>query len=426
MTALEILARLVDAGHEALFVGGAVRDHLLGRAAGDWDVATSATPDQVIELFADQNPNLAGKQFGVVIIGGVEVATFRGETYYVAGKPETRRVNSFREDASRRDFTINAMGMTPDGKIVDFFGGRSDLKNRVVRAVGDPRERFREDPARLLRAVTLAARLGFVVEPRTAAAIREMARLAAGLPRERVAVELKKVIRERCFARWLRLLQEHGLLGAAFPDLVHLPGLTQNLAYHDRDVWEHTLAVVDRLEQNGADLPMLLAGLYHDAGKGLEGVRTFRAGQPRDAGHEKPGAEIARRDVLRLGLGKDAAREVHFLVRHHMRRPALTRRSVTRMLRRLAEDRRGKRDLVRGVCALLDLMEADARAMAPGFAAGLLKYLNSLRPLVEDRLNVPFYVAELAVSGRDLLAQGFRGPEIGRRLRDLLLQAQAR
>lgn len=422
-TAKRIVSKLVANGHDALFVGGAVRDTLLGHVPNDWDVATSATPDQTRQLFAGQCTNMVGESFGVVVVRGVEVAMFRGETYRIPGKPEVNTVNDFVADAARRDFTINAMGMTLSGEIVDPVGGQDDLRNKIIRAVGCPESRFREDPARLLRAATFAARFNFTIEPKTSIAIKKLGYLVRDLPRERVAKELLKVIKAGCLTSWLRHLQDLNLLPWAFPELAHLPGLEQNPRYHNRDVWEHTLAVVDAVTGQGVALE--LAALFHDSAKGLN--RTFKNGQPQDIGHEKAGAKIAHKAIMDLALGKELAITVASLVRHHGHRPALARRSILRMLRKIKDDCQDRAEMRTRLRQLIVLMNADAQAMAPHFSKQRTAEIQQIMQIVKSDklLELPFFTNELPVNGHDLLQQGFRGPEIGRRLNELLLQAQA-
>lgn len=419
---LMVLGRLLAAGHEALFVGGAVRDHLLGLAPVDWDIATSATPEEVMALFQGEDVDVRGRHFGVVVVNGVEVAMFRGEEYFVPGKPAVHRAASFAADASRRDFTINAIGMTADGAIVDHVGGLADLRARVVRAVGEADARFREDPARLLRAVTFAAWLGFAIEPATAAAIRRNAGLLATIPAERAAREFGKMLRRRVLHRSLPLLEGLGLLGGVLPETAHLPGLPQNPAYHHRDVWGHTVEVVRAAEEAGAPAAVTLAAVFHDAAKGLPGVRTVRNGQPSDIGHERAGAPLARAAVLRLGFGRAPARRVGWLVRFHMLRPAPRPGSVVRALRPVAACCRGREELTAFTGELYQLMWADAAGFAPAFSAERRRELAALQPVLAAVLaGVPFYPQDAGIDGGAL---GLAGPAVGRRIRRLLLEAQ--
>lgn len=418
-----VLRRLLDAGHEALFVGGAVRDHLLGRAPTDWDVATSAAPEEVIALFPGEDVDVRGRHFGVVVVDGVEVAMFRGEEYLVPGKPAVRPATSFAADAARRDFTVNAIGLTIDGAIVDPVGGLADLRAGLIRAVGEPEARFREDPARLLRAVTLAARLGFRIEPGTAGAIRRSAALLADQPVERVAKEIGKLLDARVLHRGLPLLHELGLLPFVLPELAHMPGTPQNPAYHHLDVWQHTVAVVRAAEGAEAPRAVVLAAVFHDVAKGLPGVRTVRRGQPSDIGHERAGAPIAFAAVRRLGFGTRLARRVRELVRFHLFRPSLRPGSVVRALRPIAARFRGSEELAAFVDELLQLMRADAAALAPGFATRSLERQTSLRRVIDAVLErVPFYPKDAGIDGAAL---GLTGPAAGERIRQLLLDAQS-
>lgn len=423
-----ILQRLVAAGHEALFVGGAVRDYLLGLAPLDWDIATSARPEEVMAIFPDAKVSVQGRTFGVVVVDGVEVAMFRGEEYFAPGRPNVRPAASFADDAARRDFTVNAIGMRADGTVVDPVGGLADLRAGLIRAVGDPDRRFHEDPARLLRAVTFAARLGFAIEPATADAVRRNAGLLAEVPVERFAKEFRKMLDHRVLHKGLPLLRELGLLPHTLPDMVHLGAAAQNPAYHHLDAWRHTVEAVRAAEEAGARPAVVLGVLFHDVAKGLPGVRTFRKGQPSDIGHEIAGAPIAFRAVLRLGFGRAMARRVRLLVRFHMFRPSLRPGSLVKALRPMAEFFHSREELSAFVEDLLQVVEADVAALGPELRARMREKLPELRREVRRVLAaVPFYPKDAGIDGSVLAAAlGLEGPALGRRMARLLLDAQSR
>lgn len=226
--ALHVARRLRQAGHEAWFVGGCVRDQLLGRPVKDWDIATSATPDEVRRTFPKVIP--VGAQFGVCRVRHhgveIEVATFRIDEGYADGRrPTAVRFASAREDVSRRDFTINGLLMEPDtGEIVDFVGGRADLERRLIRAIGDPEARFAEDRLRMLRAVRFAARLGFAVDPPTLAAVQRHAGAIGVVSAERIRDELLRIVTEGGAAAGLAGLRTAGLLAVLLPEVAALEG----------------------------------------------------------------------------------------------------------------------------------------------------------------------------------------------------------
>ncbi len=317
---LQIIRRLRRQGHQALLAGGCVRDRLLGRRPKDYDVATSARPEEVEALF---DRTLAiGAAFGVIMVLGeegakVEVATFRSEGPYEDGRhPSSVRFTSAEEDARRRDFTINAMFYDPlDRKLIDYVGGQADLSRGIVRAVGDARERFAEDHLRMLRAVRFATRLGFRLEKSTRAALREMAPLVSRTSGERIRDELALILQHPHRSQALELLLETGLLQAILPEVAAMKGVQQGALHHpEGDVWQHTLLCMAQLRQ--PDLKTALATLLHDVGKpptyspqGEDGLF------PR---HAQVGAEIAVEIANRLRLTGQERKAIDWSIRHHM------------------------------------------------------------------------------------------------------------
>jgi len=270
--ALFVARRLRQSGHEAWFVGGCVRDRLLGRPVKDWDVATSAPPDEVQRIFPKVVP--VGVQFGVCRVRHqgfeIEVATFRAEAGYADGRhPGQVRFTSAFEDVQRRDFTINGLLMDPDtGTIVDHVGGRADLTRRVIRAIGDPEERFAEDRLRMLRAVRFAARLGFAIDPATLAAIRRHAGAIDAVSAERVRDELLRLLTERGAAAALDGLAASGLLARVLPEVQALEGHALSPGEPDageRDELGRTRAVLAALDaaEVAPDERLGLAALLH-------------------------------------------------------------------------------------------------------------------------------------------------------------------
>lgn len=318
--ARSICGRLRTAGHDAYLVGGCVRDLLLGREPLDFDVATNARPDEVTALFP--RSGLVGAHFGVVLVreGGaeVEVATFRSDREYLDGRrPESVHFEtSPREDALRRDFTINALFLDPaTEEILDFTGGRADLDARIIRAIGHPLARFREDHLRLLRAVRFAARFGFTIEPATASAIRELALMIRQVSAERVRDELVRILTEGGARRGFELLDELGLLPEILPEIAAMKGVAQPPEFHpEGDVWTHTLLMLESLEN---PTPTLALGvLLHDVGK----PPTFRiAGRIRFDGHVEVGAKMAVEILGRLRFSSDEISRVQELVLQHMK-----------------------------------------------------------------------------------------------------------
>lgn len=319
-----IVRRLRAAGHEAWFVGGCVRDELLGRPPKEYDVATSADPDTVQSLF--RRTLEIGKAFGVVIVLGpgdppirTEVATFRADDAYVDGRrPTGVRFTTAEEDAQRRDFTVNGLFLDPDtGRVVDHVGGRADLDARVLRAIGDPRQRFTEDKLRMLRAVRFATTGPFAVERDTWDAVRAMAREIRVVSQERVREELCRILLSGRSATGFRLLRESGLLAEVLPELRALEGVEQPPEFHpEGDVWQHTLLALEHLDRTpGAGLELALAVLLHDIGK----PGTFsRRERIRFDGHDRLGAQMAREVLERLRFPGVVTDTVAELVLRHL------------------------------------------------------------------------------------------------------------
>ncbi|MBI3878735.1 MAG: CCA tRNA nucleotidyltransferase [Verrucomicrobia bacterium] len=340
-TATTIAARLQQAGHAAFFVGGSVRDQLLGKEPHDFDIATGAKPDEIEALFRKTIP--VGKKFGVIIVreGGHEfqVATFRAEADYRDGRrPEHVEFTDAVEDARRRDFTINGLFLEPvTGKLHDWVGGEADLKARVIRTIGAPAERFAEDYLRLLRAVRLAAQLGFEIEAETFAALQAHAEKISGTAAERVREELMKLFRPPHAARGLRLLRASGLLRHVLPEVEATVGCEQSADHHpEGTVFEHLCLMLEQLPADaGEELPW--AVLMHDIAKPLTASRDAATGAIHFYGHEKIGAELAETILRRLKFPRQQIEDICAAVLHHMQfkdvlqmRKATLRRMILR------------------------------------------------------------------------------------------------
>ncbi|MEZ5403714.1 MAG: CCA tRNA nucleotidyltransferase [Bryobacteraceae bacterium] len=307
---------LRDAGHEAYLVGGCVRDFLLGRAPGDYDIATSARPEEIAAVFG--RGETVGAHFGVMLVDGVEVATFRSDYDYRDGRRpgEVRFETDPREDALRRDFTVNALFLDSEtGEILDFVGGREDLERGLIRAVGDPRARFAEDHLRMLRAVRFAARLGFELDAATREAIVELAPRIGVISAERVRDEIERILTEGGARRGFELLDETGLLGEVLPEAAALKGVAQPPEFHpEGDVWTHVMMMLGAMREPTASLA--LGVLLHDIGK----PPTFRVtDRIRFDGHAELGARMARAILERLRFPGAEVDQVESLVLHHMR-----------------------------------------------------------------------------------------------------------
>ena len=344
---------LREQGHQAYLVGGCVRDLLLGREPADYDVATDATPDQVMRIFPETYA--VGAQFGVVLVpvageshssvilsdeagahpapasqskdlllsrhkDCVEVATFRSDIGYSDGRhpDEVRFSRDPREDVQRRDFTINGMLLGPaNNEVLDYVGGQNDLKAKIIRAIGDPKLRFREDKLRMLRAVRFASRFEYEIDPATFSAIKELAPQTQQVSRERVRDEITRMLIEGHARRAFELLDETGLLREVLPEIAAMKGVEQPPEFHpEGDVWVHTLLLLEKLPQ---PCPITLAwgALLHDVGK----PTTFRRAPDRIRfdEHAEVGTKMAEAICGRLRFSNDETGQIMALVSNHMR-----------------------------------------------------------------------------------------------------------
>jgi poly(A) polymerase len=345
--ALGVLETLRAAGYDAYLAGGCVRDLLLGREPKDYDVATAATPDVVLQMFP--RTFAVGAHFGVVLVAtGIEadaagaeaqpeyvvteVATFRSDGAYSDGRhpDEVRYTKSAEEDVQRRDFTINGLLLDPlrgvdiwktaesvRTGVVDFVGGLEDLHAGAIRAIGRPERRFEEDQLRLLRAVRFAARFGFDIEPATLAAMRKLAGRIHAVSRERVRDELTKMLTEGHARRAFELLDETDLLVQVLPEISKMKGVEQPAQFHpEGDVWTHTLMLLEQLEP-GCALTLAWGALLHDVGK----PPTFRVAPDRIRfdGHVDVGVAIGAEICARYRFSNDETRQILSLIENHMR-----------------------------------------------------------------------------------------------------------
>lgn len=400
--ALGIIRNLRLRGFEALLVGGCVRDLLLGISPKDYDVATNATPDQVLALWPDSQR--VGAHFGVALVHRdsvhVEVATFRSEGGYQDGRRpgEVRFETDPRLDVLRRDFTINALLLDPEtGQVLDFVGGQEDLKAKVIRAIGNPEERFREDRLRMLRAVRFAARLRFDIDPATEAAIALLHPLIQEVSAERIRDEIVRILTEGSARRGFELLMRTGLLHAILPEVAAMQGVEQPPQYHpEGDVWSHTLIMLDGLPA-GAPASLAMGVLLHDVGK----PGTYRvADRIRFDGHVTLGVEIAEQILHRLRFSNDDVRQVTALVGNHMRFGDVARMKESTLKRFMRLERFDEH---------LELHRLDCAS-----SHGQLDNYDLVRQrreeIGEEQIRPP-----RLVNGRDLMDAGFEpGPELGR------------
>ena len=412
--ARRIISTLRAAGRQAYLVGGCVRDLLLHRPPKDFDVATDAQPTQILSLFPGSG--CVGAHFGVVLVrdgdAQVEVATFRSDRDYADGRrpSSVQFETSPREDAVRRDFTINGLLMDPEtGEVLDFVGGRDDLARRLVRAIGDPEIRFREDHLRLLRAIRFAARLQFEIEPVTFEAIRRHHALIRTVSAERVRDELVRILTEGGARRGFELLDATGLLDDLLPEVAAMKGVAQPPEFHpEGDVWVHTLLLLDRLDQ--ASPTLALGALLHDVGK----PPTFRiAERIRFDGHVEAGVELADGILDRLRFSHHDTEQVEALIANHMRFKDVPRMKESTLKRFLRLPKFEEH---------LELHRLDCLA-SHGQLDNYERVRRKLQQLPQEELK-----PKPLLTGHDLIAEGYEpGPlfsEILRALEDAQLEGR--
>ena len=347
--AISVIRTLREHGHQAYLVGGCVRDLLLHREPADYDVATDATPRDVMRIFPETYA--VGAQFGVVLVpvdgitardlehaaqreeqedqtpveaakhNAIEVATFRSDGLYTDGRhpDEVRFSKTAEEDVQRRDFTINGLLLDPldNDTVIDYVGGRSDLDAGIIRTIGEPDRRFAEDKLRMLRAIRFAARFEYQIDPTTFAAVQRLAPQIHQVSRERIREELTKMLTEGHAKRAFELLDQSGLLHEVLPEIEKMKGVQQPPEYHpEGDVWVHTLMLLDQLP-DGVSRTLAWGALLHDVGK----PPTFRVAPDRIRfdGHVEVGEAMARDIAHRLRMSNDDTDQILALVHNHMK-----------------------------------------------------------------------------------------------------------
>ncbi len=402
--ATDIARRLQQVGHTAYFAGGCVRDELLGLDPHDYDIATSAKPDEVQKLFP--HTQAVGAHFGVILVmehgRAFEVATFRSDHEYIDGRrPEMVTFSTPEEDAARRDFTINGMFHDPVAdKFIDFVGGREDLKSQTLRAIGDPVARFREDKLRLLRAIRFAARFGHDIDPATWEALRAHAADIHAVSVERIREELVKILAHPSRVRGFDLLDQSGLLKEILPEIEALKGCEQPAQFHpEGDVFVHTRAMLELLPP-GAPAGLALAVLFHDIGK----PPTFRYHADEDrirfSGHDRVGAEMTGRVMERLRFSRAETDRTVEAVRQHMVFKDVQNMRTAKLKRFMARE---------GFDEELELHRVDCQS-----SHGALDNYDFLKTKAEEFANEPLIPPPL-LTGHDLMALGWKpGPAFGR------------
>jgi putative nucleotidyltransferase with HDIG domain len=400
-TAAAIVRKLRAAGHEAYFVGGCVRDLVLKRKPYDFDIASSATPDQVEKLFA--KTIAVGKAFGVIIVrdGGesFEVATFRQDLEYKDGRrPEGVKFSTAKEDALRRDFTVNGLFYDPTTReVLDWVGGRTDARRKLIRTIGKPLERFKEDKLRMLRAIRFAANLDFKIDPATLKAIQKMRKEITAVSAERVRDELIKLFTGPHPDKGLDWLDKSGLLPILLPEIEKLKGCEQPKEFHpEGDVFKHTRLMLKQLKK--PSLTLAFGSLLHDIGKPVT-ARTDKAGRIRFNGHDLVGARMAEKVLDRLKFSNDEKEDIKACVEWHMQfkdAPKMKPSTLKRMMQRRTFE--------------TELEQHRADCLASHGKLGIWRFLKKkIRTLSKEEIR-----PEPFVRGRDLIELGIPpGPHMG-------------
>jgi len=406
----KILHTLNKNGYDAYIVGGAVRDFLLGKEPSDVDIATNATPEIVTGLFPVVYPT--GIEFGTVTVmlgkEGYEVTTFRTDGEYLDGRRPKTVVfgETIEDDLSRRDFTINAMAMDADGKIIDMFGGQDDIKRGIIRAVGNPSERFSEDALRILRAFRFSARYGFDIEAETFKAIKETKEGLKLISSERIREEIIKILLTDNVLDVFIAMYKSGVLNVILPEIAGMYGVEQNNPHHIYDVFHHTLKVV---ENTPKDEVLRLAALFHDIGKPytketINGVDKFYK-------HHLKSVELATQILERLKFSNKIKNEVLELVLFHDREIKASPKAVRKLLNQLQYT---------SLENLLAVKKADAIAQNNSYLEVKLEVIKEIQNIASKEQKLT--AKDLAVNGYDMMNLGLKGKDIGEMLNYLLVK----
>lgn len=384
-------------GYEAFMVGGCVRDHMLGILPKDYDITTNALPEQIIALFPKTIPT--GIKHGTITVivnnNAYEVTTYRIDGDYKDNRrpEEVKFVTNIKEDLSRRDFTINALAYNEQKGLKDFFNGQQDLKNKIIRSVGVPDKRFNEDALRMLRAIRFSCQLDFEIHIDTLNSIKNNFTLIKNISVERIRDEFSKILLSSVPSKGLLLLETTGILELILPELQKCVGFDQKTPYHDKDIFMHTLSVVDKTP---SILYLRLAALFHDISKPQcffldeKGIGHFY-------GHPKTGENITRDILKRLKYDNDTINKVCILVKEHMNILDNPKDSaLKRLLNRVGKDI---------IFDLFKLQRADILSSAPPFL--FMEKVNYMDSKITEIINsdVPLNSNELAINGNDLIKE---------------------
>lgn len=407
-----VLGKLEKNGFSAYAVGGAVRDYILGNPATDWDVTTSALPDETEKVFSGFKVVKTGIKHGTVtvIVNGcpVEITTFRKESGYTDNRhpDNVEFVSDLAEDLKRRDFTVNSLAYNEKEGLIDLYGGLSDLKNEIIRTVGDPRERFSEDALRILRAVRFSSKLGFTIEEKTYAAAKELKENLKNVSAERIFSEFTKTLCGKNVKN--ALLFYHEIITEIIPEMKPCVGFEQHSKWHLYDVYEHIVRSVEYIRPT-AELRLTM--FFHDIGK--PDCFFTRDGEGHFYGHPEVSAVKTDKILRRLKAPTAFREEVVFLVKNHDVRLSDSEIKNRKKLNEIGKER---------FFLLLDVKKADNAAQGTALAEKEGKEIDKIRAIAEKIIeNGEVYdIKQLKISGEDLIKTGFSGKEIGEEMEKLL------
>lgn len=410
-----LIKTLQKSGFSAYVVGGCVRDSIMGREPNDWDICTSAVPEQTLEVFRDKKVIETGLKHGTVTVI-IEKIPYEITTYRIDGDYKDNRrpdsvtfTDNLTEDLRRRDFTVNAMAYNDDLGLVDPFCGVQDIKNKIIRCVGSAHERFNEDALRIMRAIRFSSQLEFVIDPETNREIHQLCGNLKNISSERINSEFCKIVSSDVFCKQLVLYSD--IFSLFIPELQDMIRFPQNNPWHIYDVFEHTVHAVEKCPSR--DLITRLAVLFHDFGKphswqdGEDGTRHFYE-------HGKVSAEMTNKIMRRLKFDNDTKQNVVQLVKYHDVLFNPEKKYVKKWLNKIGEEQFRR---------LIDVKEADNRGQNPELAEERVKNLNEIRSVIDEILKEKecFSLKNLAVRGQDLINIGYKpGKELGDVLKSLL------
>ena len=401
--AQKVISMLENKGYNAYIVGGCLRDILIGRKSQDIDITTDALPNEIIDVFKDGYKVIeTGVKYGTVTViieaSPIEITTFRSEQDYIDGRrPENISFEKdIKADLSRRDFTVNAMAYNDKDGLIDLFGAKRDLEDKIIRCVGNPRQRFKEDKLRMLRAVRFATTFDFKIEDETFKAIKEYSQYLNEISIERINVEFSKMLLVQKPSKAMLLLKKTGLLKNILPVIGDMYGFSQQNPYHEKDLFFHTMDVLDNVRD---DLVLRLAALFHDSGK-LYTKTVDENNIGHFYGHSELSFEIARDNLRRLRYSNNTIELVALLCKKHMIDTRnITKKGIRKLISLFGKDY---------IYYLIELQRADSASTTLGGDDALKNKVEEV--LAEEDV---FSLKDMDIDGNDVKNLGYKGKEIG-------------